>query len=146
MCIWDKIGWKFSWHQFIIDICQFSSIDKYKSSKEGGNICFIKQGLVVKILQNLELMIIENICLELPISNKKWFLLFSRKFQDSKWLFFHERSKYLSQIGSKDNGWTAGYMNWNLLHGNADTSSHFSEFGIALILQVQLSDPHVIKI
>ena len=63
------------------------------------------------------------------------------------WSFFGKPPKYLSQIVSKyDIGWIAGYMNWNLSDVNADTSSHFSEFRIALIWQVQLSDTYVLKI
>ena len=38
---------------------------------------FIREGLVTKRLENLETKLSETICLELTVSNKKWFILFA---------------------------------------------------------------------
>ena len=37
----------------------------------------IREGLITKRLENLETKISEAICLELTVSNKKWFILFA---------------------------------------------------------------------
>ena len=38
---------------------------------------FIREGLITKRLDNLETQLSETICLELTVSNKKWFILFA---------------------------------------------------------------------
>ena len=38
---------------------------------------FMREGLITKRLKNLETKLSETICLELTVSNKKWFTLFA---------------------------------------------------------------------
>ena len=43
----------------------------------GGKMVFIREGLITERLENLETKVFETICLELTVSNKKWFILFA---------------------------------------------------------------------
>ena len=51
---------------------------------------FIREGLITKRLENLETKLSETICLELTVSNKKWFILFAYRppQENSKPVFF----------------------------------------------------------
>ena len=66
---------------------------------EGGGIVFIREGLITKRLENLETKISETICLELTVSNKKWFILFAYRppQENNKYTFFNELNETLSK-------------------------------------------------
>ena len=65
----------------------------------GGGIVFIREGLITKRLENLETKISETICLELTVSNKKWFILFAYRppQENNKYTFFNELNETLSK-------------------------------------------------
>ena len=62
----------------------------------------IREGLITKRLENLETKISEAICLELTVSNKKWFILFAYRppQENNKYVFLcvdpdKDRNNYL---------------------------------------------------
>ena len=63
-----------------------------------GKMVFIREGLITKRLENLEIKISETICLELTVSNKKWFILFAYRSpqENNKYVFFNELNETLS--------------------------------------------------
>ena len=60
---------------------------------------FIREGLITKRLENLETKLSETICLELTVSNKKWFILFAYRppQENNKHVFFNELNETLSK-------------------------------------------------
>ena len=59
----------------LIDI--FPPYRRDRDNHGGGKMVFIREGLITKRLENLETKLSETICLELTVSNKKWFILFA---------------------------------------------------------------------
>ena len=72
-----KLGSSFPNSQFRIDGYIFPPYRRDRDNHGGGKIVFIREGLITKRLENLETKISETICLELTVSNKKWFILFA---------------------------------------------------------------------
>ena len=56
------------------------------------------RGLITKRLENLETKLSETICLELTVSNKKWFILFAYRppQENNKYVFFNELNETLN--------------------------------------------------
>ena len=57
--------------QFKINGYQFPFLRRNRDNRGGGKIVFIKQGLIINRLKQLETKISETVLLELTISNKK---------------------------------------------------------------------------
>ena len=78
---------------------------------------FIREGLITKRLENLETKISETICLEVTVSNKKWFILFAYRppQENNKYLFFNELNETLSKaVNSYENIIVIGDLNINV--------------------------------
>ena len=60
---------------------------------------FIREGLIIKRLENLETKLSETICLELAVSSKNWFILFACRTpqENIKYVFFNELTETLSK-------------------------------------------------
>ena len=61
--------------QFYIDGYQFPPFRRDRSKYWGGKIVYVGGGSIAKRLVNLEANASEIICIEVPISNKKWYLI-----------------------------------------------------------------------
>ena len=78
---------------------------------------FIREGLITKRLENLETKISETICLEVTVSNKKWFILFAYRppQENNKYVFFNELNETLSKaVNSYENIIVIGDLNINV--------------------------------
>ena len=64
-----------------------------------GKMVFIREGLITKRLENSETKLSETICLELTVSNKKWFILFAYRppQENNKYVFFKELTETLNK-------------------------------------------------
>ena len=71
-----KLDDSFPDQQFKIEGFQFPPFRRDRNKHSGGKIVFVKDGLIVNRLTEFETNISETICLELTISNKKWFIMF----------------------------------------------------------------------
>ena len=98
LCIDEtKLDDSFPDSQFKINGYQFLFLRRDRGNRGGGKIVFIKQGLIVNRLKQLETKISETISLELTISNKKWLLVFAYRPSNNvnKQLFFNELTESL---------------------------------------------------
>ena len=82
------------------------------SCRGGGKIVFIKSGLVSKRLKSYETPTAETICLELNISDRKWFIVFAYRPESiDRNLFFDEISICL---GKAANSYDFLILAWDL--------------------------------
>ena len=90
-------------HQFKIDGYHFPPFRRDRNNFGGGKIVYIKNGLVVKIINDFETNISETISIELTISNKKWFIMFAYRLpiESNKLTFFNEVSNTLNKAVNK---------------------------------------------
>ena len=72
-----KLDESFPDHQFKIDGYQFISFRRDREKHGSGKVVFVKEGLIVNRIKELETNKSETICLELTISNKKWFIRYA---------------------------------------------------------------------
>ena len=72
LCIDEtKLDTCFPDSQFKIDGYQFPLLRKYRDSKAGGKIVFVREGIVAKSLSHIESPSIESYCIKLTISKRK---------------------------------------------------------------------------
>ena len=92
----------------------------------GGKVVFIKSGLVSKRLKSYETPTAETICLELNISDRKWFIVFAYRPESiDRNLFFDEISICLGKAAnSYDFLSLAGDLNIDMDIPNTDRK-HF---------------------
>ena len=64
-------------HQFKIDGYQFSPFKRDANKFGDGKMFYVKDGFIVKRLNNFEADISETFSLELTLSNKKCFIMFA---------------------------------------------------------------------
>ena len=123
-----KLDQSFPDSQFYIENYQFPPFRRDRDSKGGGKMVFIKNGLIVKRIKDLETKISETICIELTIAKKKWCIIFGYKPpKQNNALFFQELTNSLNLVVNKyENIILAGDFNINLLDSNADPNNHFS--------------------
>ena len=119
LCIDEtKLDDSFPDSQFKINGYQFPFLRRDRDNREGGKIVFIKQGLIVNRLKQLETKISETIFLELTISNKKWLLAFAYGPLNNakKQLLFNEITESFSKaVSSYENILLMGDLNINTL-------------------------------
>ena len=115
-----KLTTDFPTAQFHIDGYQSPPFrrDRAKSSRPiesagGGKIVYVRLGLIVKRLEKYETLTAETICLELTLSNKKWFIIFAYRPESiCRTTFFTEISNLLDLVMNKyDNVILAGDLN-----------------------------------
>ena len=124
-----KLDSSFPDQQFKIEGYHFPPFRKDKNISSGGKIVFIRENLIVKRLKDFESSLIESICMELTVSNKKWFLLFAyRPPRYDRKLFFDEIIKCLSKgINKYDNISLIGDLNIDLLDPSKDIGNYLSD-------------------
>ena len=92
---------------------------------------FIRKGLVTKRLENLGTKLSETICLELTVSNKKWFKLFVYRppQENNKHLFFNELNGTLSKaVNSYENFIVIVDRNIDASYPVKDGNNYLSDF------------------
>ena len=78
---------------FKIDSYQFSPFRRDRDKHRGGKVISAKEGSVVNRIKEFETNKSETICLELTISNKKWFIMYAHyrpPNETNKKVFFDE--------------------------------------------------------
>ena len=109
----------------------------------------MREGLITKRLENLETKISETICLELTISNKKWFILFAyRPLQENnKYTFFNELNETLSKaVNSYENIIDIiGDLNIDVSDPDKDRNNYLSDFVDIFSLSNLINRKHVTK-
>ena len=126
-----KLGSSFPNSQFRIDGYIFPPYRRDRDNHGGGKIVFIREGLITKRLENLETKISETICLELTVSNKKWFILFAYRppQENNKYTFFNELNETLSKaVNSYENIIVMGDLNINASDPDKDRNNYLSDF------------------
>ena len=92
---------------------------------------FIREGLITKRLENLETKLSETICLELTVSNKKWFILFGYRppQENNKYVFFNELNETPSKaVNNCENINVIGDLNIDVSDPDKDRSNYLSDF------------------
>ena len=134
LCIDEtKLDDSFPDSQFKINGYQFLFLRRDRGNRGGGKTVFIKQGLIVNRLKQLETKISEAIFLELTISNKKWLLVFAYRAPNNanKQLFFNELTESLSKaVNNYENILLMGDLNINTLTqtNSNNTANHLTDF------------------
>ena len=126
-----KLDSSFPNSQFRIDGYIFSPYRSDRDNHGGGKIVFIREGLITKRLENLETKISETICLELTVSNKKWFILFAYRppQENNKYAFFNELNETLSKaVNSYENIIVIGDLNIDVSDPDKDRNNYLSDF------------------
>ena len=132
--------------QFKINGYQFTFLRRNRDDRGGGKLVFIKQGLIVKRLKQLETKISETGFLELTISNKKWLLVFAYRPPNhaNKQLFFNELTESLSKaVNNYENILLMGDLNINILtqtnlNNTANHLTHFCDlFALSSLVNVK---------
>jgi len=91
-----KLTYDFTDALFQIDGYQFPPFRRDRdtansSSYGGGKLVFVKDGIINKRLKDYETPTAETICLEITVSNRKWFLMFAYRPESiDRKLFFDE--------------------------------------------------------
>ena len=100
-------------HQFKIAGYQFPSFRKDRDKQGGEKVVFVK-GLIVNRIKEFETNKSKPICLELTISNKKWFIMYEHRplNETNKKVFFDELNKILDKaVNNYDNIFMTGDLN-----------------------------------
>ena len=98
-------------HHFKINGYQFPAFRRDTDKHGGGKVVFVKKGLIVNRIKELETNKLETVCLELTISNKKWFIMYTYRppNKTNKKVFFDELNQTLDKALNKyDNIFLAG--------------------------------------
>ena len=83
LCIDEtKMSYDYTDAQFLIDGYQFPPFRRDRPMKNfrshgGGKMVFIKDGIINNRLLKYETPTAETICVEITISNRKWFIMFA---------------------------------------------------------------------
>ena len=116
--------------QFHIDGYQFPPFRKDRNNYRGRKMVYIRDGIIAKLLENLEGKHGETICLELTVSKKKWCITFADRpsSNDNKAIFFNELTTSLSQITNLyDYFVIMGDLNIDTSDKTKDTSCYLSD-------------------
>ena len=92
---------------------------------------FIREGLITTRLENLEAKLSETICLELTVSNRKWFILFGYRppQENNKHVSFNELNETLSKaVNSYENLIVIGDQNIDVSDLVKDGNNYLSHF------------------
>ena len=104
---------------------------KHRDNHGRWKIVIIRKGLITKRLENLETKISETICLELTVSNKKWFILFAYRppQENKKYAFFNELNEILSKaVNNYENVIVIGDLNIYVSDPDKDRNNYLSDF------------------
>ena len=102
---------------------QYPPYHKDRSKYGGGKIVFLRENLIARRLRDFEAGTTENICLELTICKKIWFIIFAYwpPINNNKYIFFSELSNSLKRAATKyDNLLVIGDLNIDTLNKKKD--------------------------
>ena len=117
--------------QFHIDEYQFPPFRRDQNKKGGGKIVFVREGIIAKIIKDLEGKTSEIISIKLTFSKKKWLVVFVYRppQNTNKHTLFDELSIYLDQMrNTSENFIVTDDLNINTLDDSMDTNSYLSDF------------------
>ena len=78
LCIDEtKLDKSFPDAQFHFEGYQYPAFRKDHNKNGGGNVVYVKEGLIAKIILEYENINIESICIEITISKRQWYLTFA---------------------------------------------------------------------
>ena len=92
---------------------------------------FVREGLITKRLESLETKCSETICLELILSNKKWFIIIAYRppQENNKCEFFKELNETLSKVVNTYEYITViGDLNIDVSDSEKDKNNYLSDF------------------
>ena len=94
-----KLDEGFPESQFQIDGYQFPLFRRDRDKHGGGKVVYIKEGLMVNRIKEFETNRSETICLELTISNKRWFIIYTYRppNETNKKVFFDELNETMKR-------------------------------------------------
>ena len=126
-----KLDNSFPDQQFQIEGFQYPPFRRDRNKFGGGKIVYVKESLITNRITELETVESETICLELTISNKKWFLMFVYRppNESNKEVFFKEITNSLDKaINKYDNVFVAGDFNIDFSCLNKDRNNYLHDF------------------
>ena len=126
-----KLDESFPDHQFKIDGYQFPPFRRDRDKHGGGKVVYVKEGLIVNRIKEFETNKSETICLELTISNKKWFIMYAYRplSKTNKKVFLDESNETLDRAMNKyDNIFLAGDLNIDTRDKSKDTNNYLCDF------------------
>ena len=126
-----KLDESFQDHNFKIDGYQFAPFRRDRDKHGGGKVVYVKEGLIVNRIKEFETNKSETICLELTISNKKWFIMYAYRplNKTNKKVFLDESNETLDRAMSKyDNIFLAGDLNIDTRDKSKDTNNYLCDF------------------
>ena len=126
-----KLDSSFPNSKFRIDGCIFPPYWRDTDNHGEDKMVFIREGLITKRLGNLETKLSETICLELTVSNKKWFILFGYRppQENNKYVFFNELNETPSKaVNNCENINVIGDLNIDVSDPDKDRSNYLSDF------------------
>ena len=133
----SKLSYDFPDAQFQIEGYQYPPFRRDRISKKsqtndclgGGKLIFLKSGLINTRLKNIETPTAESICIELTISNRKWFVMYAYRPESiNRLIFFEEIKKTLNQAVNKyDNIILAGDLNVDMDIPSKDVHGYLSD-------------------
>ena len=99
------------------------------STRGGGKIVFIRDGIIAQRLNKFETKTAETICIEITISGRKWFIVFAYRPESiDRKLFFDELNICLSLAATKyDHILLAGDLNVDMDIPKKDTKGFLSD-------------------
>ena len=121
-----KLDESFPDHQFKIDGYQFPPFRRDRDKHGGGKVVYVKEGLIVNRIKEFETNKSETICLELTISNKKWFIMYAYRplNETNKKVCFDELDETLDKaVNRYDNIFIAGDLNIDTVDKSKDTNN-----------------------
>ena len=126
-----KLDNSFPDQQFKIKGFQFPPFRRDRNKFGGGKIVYVKDGLIANRLTDFEITESETICLELTISNKKWFLMFVYRppYESNKEIFFKEITNTLDKaINKNENIFVAADFNTDISSIEKDRNNYLYDF------------------
>ena len=124
-----KLDDSFSDHQFKIDGYHFPPFQRDRNNLGCGKIVYIKDGLIVKRINEFETNILVILSIELTISNKKWFIMFAYRPPNvsNKPTFFNEVFNTLNKrVNKYDNILINGDLNIDFSNIKMDTNNYYA--------------------
>ena len=112
--------------QFMMKNYQFLPFRTDRNKKGGRKMIFIGKELLAKRLEDFETKSTETICIELLMSKKKWYVIFTYRLPKcNKKVLFQELSKTVSSV--YDNILVAGDLNIDVSRSKRLNDNHLSE-------------------
>ena len=126
-----KLDSSFPNSQFRINGYIFPPYRRDRDKHGGGKMDFIREGLITKRLENFETKLSERICLELTVSNKIRYILFTYRHlqENNNYVFFNGFNETLIKVvNSHKNITVIGDLNIDVRDPDKDRNNYLSDF------------------